>query len=445
MKEKTGSCFWGNVFVLVVAVIAVGLGAPPAHALYSIEESEQSSCYNDSTEMTCPSSGDYYGQDAQYTGLSASFTNNGDGTVTDNVTGLMWVNTTDTNGDGTINSSDKGTFSQAETYCSSLTLADYTDWRVPSNKEMYSLFDARGMDASNASDSSGLTPYIDTTYFAFGWGDTDSGERLIDAQYVTSTENVATTSEFFGVNFADGRIKSYPKESDYYVQCVRGGFYYGDTSYVDNGDNTITDNETNLMWSKYDSGQGYTWKDALALVQTYNSSSFAGYSDWRLPNTKELQSIVDYTRSPDTTSSAAINSIFSTTQITNEAGEADYPYFWTSTSHTGENTTASTTANYIAFGRGLGYDDSRGWYDVHGAGCQRTDPKTGDPDDYPTGRGPQNDAVRIYNYVRIVRGSSVSYSNQGPLTYTAPVFSPMWLLAFGGLVGGVGVWLRRRG
>ncbi len=41
--------------------------------------------------------------------------------------------------------------------------------------------------------------------------------------------------------------------------------------------------------------------------------------------------------------------------------------------------------------------------DVHGAGAQRSDPKTGNPDDYPTGFGPQGDVIRIYNYVRLVR------------------------------------------
>ena len=41
--------------------------------------------------------------------------------------------------------------------------------------------------------------------------------------------------------------------------------------------------------------------------------------------------------------------------------------------------------------------------DVHGAGAQRSDPKIGDPDDYPYGHGPQGDVIRIYNYVRCVR------------------------------------------
>jgi hypothetical protein len=40
--------------------------------------------------------------------------------------------------------------------------------------------------------------------------------------------------------------------------------------------------------------------------------------------------------------------------------------------------------------------------DVHGAGAQRSDPKTGDPADYLGGVGPQGDAKRIYNFVRLV-------------------------------------------
>lgn len=44
--------------------------------------------------------------------------------------------------------------------------------------------------------------------------------------------------------------------------------------------------------------------------------------------------------------------------------------------------------------------------DVHGAGAQRSDPKSGDPADYPTGHGPQGDASRIDNYVRLVRGGA---------------------------------------
>ena len=47
-------------------------------------------------------------------------------------------------------------------------------------------------------------------------------------------------------------------------------------------------------------------------------------------------------------------------------------------------------------------------FDVHGAGAQRSDPKSGDPADYPYGHGPQGDVIRIFNYVRAVRLQSAA-------------------------------------
>ncbi len=154
------------------------------------------------------------------------------------------------------------------------------------------------------------------------------------------------------------------------------------------------------MWMQTDSSKGMNWSDALQYAE---NAKYAGYSDWRLPDTKELESIVDYTRSPATSNSAAIDPLLKCTEITNEAGVKDFPFYWSSTTHV-SIMGGGRTAAYISFGRGMGYmPEFGGWSDVHGAGVQRSDPKTGSAKDYPQGRGPQGDAIRILNHVRLVR------------------------------------------
>jgi hypothetical protein len=222
----------------------------------------QSKCYNNSSEISPPTAVQaFYGQDAQNMCTRPSYTDNGDGTVTDNVTGLMWQKSPDRSGDGVINFSDKLYYDQARDSAAPCTLAGYGDWRLPSIKELYSLIMFFGTDVNpNATSPAGCTPFIDTTYFKFGYGDLGAGERIIDAQYASSTLYVGATMggnrTMFGVNFADGRIKGYPADSSigkkYYVMYVRGNPSYGTNQYVDNGDSTITDNATGLMWMKYD-------------------------------------------------------------------------------------------------------------------------------------------------------------------------------------------------
>jgi len=255
--------------------------------------------------------------------------------------------------------------------------------------------------------SSGNTPFINDSYFIFEYGDTTKSERIIDSQWITSNiykSTVMNNNEcFFGVNFADGRIKCYPtenpkRENAYFIRYVRGN-EYGINDFSDQ-DNIIVDHSTNLTWTKKDNGEGVIWNDALSYC---NDLTLDSHSDWRLPNAKELHSIVDYDRSPNTTDSAAIDPKFNVSVITNEAGEKDYPFYWTSTTHKKEKIEGASAA-YISFGRALGnMSEFGGWIDVHGAGAQRSDQKAGDPSEYSDGHGPQGDAVRIYNYVRCVR------------------------------------------
>ena len=432
--------FWGAG---QSGIIPDGTSTTGSVGSYVVVDTGQTACYDATSSMTCPSSGQtFFGQDSQFAGHQPSYTLSTDGlTVLDNVTGLTWQKSPDTNGDGTIDSLDKMTFAEAQARPADLNAArygGYDDWRLPTIKELYSLINFAGTDPSGVSgnDTSGLTPFIDHTYFDFGYGDTARGERIIDMQYASSTRYVSTTMlgspTMFGVNFADGRIKGYtldqsyqgPGDARFPVRCVRGAAY-GLNNFLDNGDGTITDRATGLMWTKGDSAQGLNWQEALAWAQSRNAENYLGHAAWRLPNAKELQSIVDYTRSPDTTSSAAIDPLFTCTGITNEAGKADYPFYWTGTTHISQGGgppdggapdggppgggVMGGSAIYIAFGRAMGYMTApwdptlAAWLDVHGAGAQRSDPKEGNPADFPHGRGPQGDAIRIYNYVRLVR------------------------------------------
>lgn len=385
---------------------------------YPIIDTGQDICYDTLNSIPDPQPGEpYYGQDAQFNGIQASYNDNGDGTISDLNTGLMWQKNLY---DGKL------TYQEAVSAADTVSLAGYNDWRLPSIKELYSLMDFRGMTGMSASES---VPYIDTAYFQFRYGDENNGERFIDVQYISGTEYAGTTMTgnftVFGVNFADGRIKGYPAEPVngvdklFEVRYVRGNQSYGINDFSDNGDGTITDNATGLTWSRQDNGEAVRWDEALQYVYQKNQENYLGHNDWRLPNAKELQSIVDYTRSPQTTNSAAIDPLFEVTPIIDEGGNTNYPFYWTGTTHADGNTeNLYAKAVYVAFGEALGFmqvPPNSGNYvlmDVHGAGAQRSDPKFGDPENFPYGFGPQGDVIRIFNYVRLVRGGITTETGQ---------------------------------
>ncbi len=394
---------------MILASLAL-LGAFEARASsFPVVDTGQDACYDHRGRQTaCPSAGEaLFGQDAQSSGREARYTGHGDGTVTDGVTGLMWQQTP----------AYGLSYDAAVAGASSASTGGHHDWRLPSIKELYSLIDFRGVTGRSAADSK---PYLDTGVFEFRYGNEAAGDRFIDAQYCSSTRYVGTTmggaDTVFGVNFADGRIKGYPTvrprrgAKTFHVRYVRGGSGYGVNDFQDHGDGTIIDRATGLTWARADSGFGMDWRSALAWVQELNAESFLGHDDWRLPNAKELQSLVDYRRAPAVTGSAAIDPLFEVTRLP----DGTYPYFWTSTTHLdGPPDIRGQAAVYVAFGEARGYmrmPPHRGSYrllDVHGAGAQRSDPKTGDAGRFPRGRGPQGDVIRIDNFVRPVRDADV--------------------------------------
>lgn len=90
-------------------------------------------------------------------------------------------------------------------------------------------------------------------------------------------------------------------------------------SFVDNNDGTVTDLDTNLIWEQHlvDKTFYYDWQGALDYC---NNLNLAGHVDWRLPNRKELESLLDYNRS-----GPAIDEVFTFTSAS--------PVYWSSTTN----------------------------------------------------------------------------------------------------------------
>ncbi len=208
------------------------------------------------------------GEDADFQINPPSLIDNGDGTITDNVTGLMWQKT-----DG-----GEMTFESASAYVKSLAVGGYTDWRLPTCHELFSI-----------NNYSNLNPALNTVFFTkstaeYWWG----SERRID-----------DTTKIWVVN-AGGGVGPHPKSETvsaggakkFHVRAVRNLFSttFSVTHFTDNGNGTIRDNYTGLTWQKIQSSVTMSWEEALEYA---SSLSLAGKSDWRVPNVKELQSLND--------------------------------------------------------------------------------------------------------------------------------------------------------
>lgn len=106
--------------------------------------------------------------------------------------------------------------------------------------------------------------------------------------------------------------------------------------FIVNANGTISDKCTNLMWQEV-SQNGFNWQESLTLAQ---ESTHAGYSDWRVPNIKELSTIIDYSKiwdPPGNSTNGAIDSIFkgvigttwSSTTFKGNTAQAWYVHFQT--------------------------------------------------------------------------------------------------------------------
>ena len=225
-------------------------------AIFKISDTNQTTSYTTT-----------FGEDSDYTINPSSYTDNGDGTITDNVTALVWQK----------NNSTWLSWDDAHMYCPTLKLGGgITQWRLPSRIELVSLLDF-SKDNSYA---------IDNTYFGtptnyFFWSSTF---------YESTGSNWVVDFKYDG--FVGNQINDPYPSSNFvgYARCVRGG-QSAPQSLTDNGDGTVTDNWTHLMWQQGETS-AMQWEAALMYCE---GLSLGGNTDWRLPNCKELLSIVDDT------------------------------------------------------------------------------------------------------------------------------------------------------
>jgi hypothetical protein len=256
-----------------------------------------------------------FGEDSDYTRNAPAFTDNGNGTITDVNTGLMWQKT----GNG------ESTWENAVANASTITTGGYTDWRLPTPGELFSI-----MNHENTN------PAINTTYFP-------SSSPAAEYWWTSDLFGSSTTNVWCAN--AGGGLGPKPKSEtvsaggtfQYHARYVRGAKPTNAHNYVNNGDGTITDTDTNLMWAQVPSSS-LSWTAALSYAE---GLTLGGYSDWRMPNVKELESLVDFTRATatSTTTTPCLNrTLFPAATATS---------YWSSTS---QKTGTPTAAWVVEFG-----------------------------------------------------------------------------------------------
>jgi len=224
--------------------------------------------------------------------------------VYDSVTTLQWQL-----GDG-----GEMTFDQAIKYCDTLTLGGFTDWRLPLPSEAFSILNHQNPN-----------PAVDIKIFP-----------KTGAEYwYTSTQQANDPSKTWVTN-AGGGIGNHPKTETisaggtkkFHARAVRSTLpdVYIANRFLDNGDGSVTDQLTDLMWVKSPGTTASTWEDAI-LLSEFNTTG--GHTDWRLPNIKEIRSLNDETRTQPSVSTIAFPSIaqskfWSSTTLPNQSSKAWY-------------------------------------------------------------------------------------------------------------------------
>ena len=170
---------------------------------------------------------------------------------------------------------------QADEHCMQSVYDGTMDWRLPTPQELLTIVDNSRYNPATNYSFTGM-PMPNSTYL---W---------TSKQYNGNTAYAYIFSPSFG--WYDGFDTSgYLKSNTYKVLCVRGDEMQPVTSakfttQTINWNVVVTDSATGLMWQK-SYATDKTWQQALNYCE---NSTYAGYSDWRLPNKNELASLVNY-------------------------------------------------------------------------------------------------------------------------------------------------------
>ncbi len=203
-------------------------------------------CFDERRVAECPVDG-FPGQDAEHLTLAMDLRDEGDGTVRDGVTGLLWQ----------LGRSER-TEAQgsARSACSRLVLGGHDDWRLPTLDELVGLM--------------------------------DYGRSSLPAPFEGSGSWYWSVARGMGM-YARHGTTALVLEGQLYTRCVRGPAL-GRHVYLAPGDGTVTDETTGRMWQQADDGVERTWSEALSFCAELD---LGGHEDWRLPDVKELHSLLD--------------------------------------------------------------------------------------------------------------------------------------------------------
>lgn len=191
----------------------------------------------------------------------ASYDTSTPGVVLDRVTGLMWQR--DVKG--------RYDWAAAKTYCTGLTLAGHSDWRLPTEVELFSLVDFTVAPPN---------PTLDATAFP------DTATEPMFWSSLPASGGVAA----WGVSFQDGTADYQQVTNSQQVRCVRGPSASIPPAHYTIAGGTVTDNFTRLVWQQAANTAGASWAGA----KTYCAGLTLAGGGWRVPSMKELMTLVDW-------------------------------------------------------------------------------------------------------------------------------------------------------